>query len=367
MFQPRPLACSALLFILELYLLLQARRAGNRKIVWALPALFLFWANIHIEFVNGLFLLGVFCMEPALDIVWRVPRALRVPVDRFNRQLWFVLASCVGATLINPYGWGVFRTAFNYAHDTQVYNVIDELHAMGFRSINDWLVLAFAITGCFALGRIRPFRPLWTVLLAWAAWMGFRSLREVWLVVVFSVVIIGIRASQIQTTDDRNIRIGAQMRVAVSLAVLVCVVAGMASWSMTSGKLLARVAGVYPLGAVKYIHKNHLQGPLLNEFSWGGFLIYALPEIPVAMDGRTNVHGQDEILQALSLWNGQAGWQNRPELQKANLVVSNHSWPLAALLRTDHRFRVIYEDPACVLFQAVRAPENTDAPKSESH
>ena len=71
------------------------------------------------------------------------------------------------------------------------------------------------------------------------------------------------------------------------------------------------------------------------------------------MDGRTNVHTQDEIVNALPLWNGEHGWQDRPELQHANLVISNHSWPLALLLRSDPRFRLVYEDKTAVLFQAV--------------
>ena len=117
--------------------------------------------------------------------------------------------------------------------------------------------------------------------------------------------------------------------------------------------------------AVSYIHRNHLQGPLLNELSWGGFLIYAVPEIPPAMDGRTNVHTQDEILSALPLWNGDAGWQNRPELQRANLIISDHSWRLASLLRGDPRFRVAYEDTTSVLFEAVHPKKQETQSTSE--
>ena len=109
----------------------------------------------------------------------------------------------------------------------------------------------------------------------------------------------------------------------------------------------------YPLAATKYIRQNHLQGPLLNEFTWGGFLIYALPEIPVAMDGRVNVHGQDALIKELSLWNGEAGWQNRPELESANLVIAGRTWTLPLLLQNDPRFKVIYQDPVSVLFQRV--------------
>jgi len=127
------------------------------------------------------------------------------------------------------------------------------------------------------------------------------------------------------------------------------------------------VAETYPVGAVSYIHRNHLQGPLLNEMSWGGFLIYAVPEIPPSMDGRTNVHTQDEILRALPLWNGEPGWQNRKELQDANLILSNHWWPLTVLLRSDPRFRLAYEDKTSLLFEAVHPPKTDERVGPKAH
>ena len=143
------------------------------------------------------------------------------------------------------------------------------------------------------------------------------------------------------------------MGLAVGAAVIVVLLAGATMWSVSSQKLVRQVGEIYPLGAVSYIHQNHLQGPILNELSWGGFLIYAAPDIPVAMDGRTNVHTQDEIMRAMPLWDGEPGWQNRPELVRANLVITSRVWPLALLLRSDPRFRIAYEDNTAVLFEAV--------------
>src|ERR1700746_466743 len=58
---PRPGAISVLFCVLELHVLVSARRKSDPRLLWILPALFALWANIHIEFVNGLFLLGVVC------------------------------------------------------------------------------------------------------------------------------------------------------------------------------------------------------------------------------------------------------------------------------------------------------------------
>ena len=46
------------------------------------------------------------------------------------------------------------------------------------------------------------------------------------------------------------------------------------------------VNGQYPLGAVKYLHENPIEGNMFNEYNWGGFLIWQYPEKKVFIDGR---------------------------------------------------------------------------------
>ena len=359
---PRPGAFSVLFFVLELHLIVSALRNSNPRLLWILPALFVLWANIHVEFVTGLFLLGAFCVEPFLDWLLRNSRGPRGALDIFHRQLWLVFAASSLAVLVNPYGPNLLVDVLHYARDTKIYDIIVEFHAMHFRTINDWAVLLLLMLACFALGRAQSLRPAWALLLSWSAWMGFRSLREVWLVAILSAVIIASPGGEGDQVSEKNFRkTGVAMRLAVASAVALALLIGANIWSLSSQQLLRQVAATFPLGAANYIQRNHLQGPLLNELSWGGFLIYAVPDIPVAMDGRTNVHTQDEILRSFPLWNGESGWQNRPELQHANLVVSDHSWPLAFLLRSDPRFRVAYEDSTSVLFEAVH-PESSANP-----
>jgi hypothetical protein len=361
---PRPGALSVLFFLLELHILISAQRKSAPRLLWLVPGLFVLWANIHIEFVTGLFLLGVFCVEPFLDRFVPTARGQRAVVDSFHRQLWFVFLVSLLAVLANPYGLKLLGNVFQYARDTKIYDVIVEFHAMQFRTINDWAVLALLMIGCFAFGRTRPFRPAWAVLLGWSAWMGFRSLREVWLVAILSAVTIASANREEDQASEKDFTGSMSMRLAVAVTVLVVLLTGATVWSLSSQRLLRQVAGIYPLGAVNYIQRNHLQGPLLNELSWGGFLIYSVPNIPVFIDGRTNVHTQDEILHSFPLWNGESGWQNRPELQHANLIISDHSWPLAFLLRSDPRFRIAYEDSTAVLFEAVHSEKTGSQPTS---
>lgn len=371
-FPPRPGAISVLLFVAALHIYVSAQRRSEPRLLWALPVVFALWANIHVEFVTGLFLLGVLCAEPHLNRLMRGDWKIFAALDSFHRQLWFVFGASLLAVMVNPYGPNLLRTVLQYARDSRIYDVIIEFQAMHFRSMNDWAILLLLMLGCFAMGRLRPFRPAWAALLGWAAWMSFRSLREVWLVAILSAVVfaqyMGEEAASAgeEGQASKEQPISPPMRLAVSASVLVLLVTGASIWPLTSQRLLRQVADIYPLGAVNYIHQNHLQGPMLNELSWGGFLIYSVPEIPVFMDGRTNVHTQDEILHAMPLWDGVEGWQNRPELQQANLVITSRAWPIAFLLRGDPRFRVAYEDNTSVLFEAVHS-DNAEIRPAAQH
>lgn len=357
-FQPRPGCFSVLFFLIELYLLIHAQRTHEWKLLWALPPLFLLWANIHIEFVDGLFLLGVFCVASLVAPWMHLQDGFSDDSSKIRLSLWTVFAGSILATFVNPYGIGLYRTVFQYAGDSWVNNIVIDLQAIPFRGLGDWLLLGLVMVGCFALGRKRPLQSAWALLMGWSAWMGFRSARELWLVAILSAVVIAMNLGTLHRSDAERLGAPWQRRFAVVATLAAVLVTGGTRWSVTSQTLLNQVAEVFPLGAVKYIHANHLRGPLFNEFTWGGFLMYTLPEIPVAMDGRINLHGEEQIARAYAIWNGRPGWRTQPELEKTNLVIGDRSWALTNLLRSDPRFRVVYEDPVSVLFE--RLPQETN-------
>ena len=56
---PLPYVFSILFFAIELRLLLRSRQTGEVKNLFWLPVLFVLWANLHLQFVAGLLLLGL--------------------------------------------------------------------------------------------------------------------------------------------------------------------------------------------------------------------------------------------------------------------------------------------------------------------
>jgi hypothetical protein len=109
-----------------------------------------------------------------------------------------------------------------------------------------------------------------------------------------------------------------------------------------------------PVRAVEVVKEKGWSGPLYNDYTWGGYLIWAL-RMPVSIDGRQNIYGDERIDRSNSTWNGQPGWESDPDLAKAGLVIGPVKMPLIQLLRMDPRFQLAYEDKLAAVFVARKA------------
>jgi hypothetical protein len=125
---------------------------------------------------------------------------------------------------------------------------------------------------------------------------------------------------------------------------------------LTEEQLWERVAEEFPAKAAAVIEERGYPGPVYNHFDWGGYLLWRLPRLGSAIDGRTNIHGDRRIRQFADTWQGRPGWDRDPDLLAARLVVLQQRAPLAALLRRDRRFRVVHEDAVAVVFMPREAP-----------
>lgn len=343
---PRPGMLTIFFVILELDILLSAARSGHTKALWLLPPMFLLWANWHIQFVYGLFVLGLFAAEPLVNrLIGYVSKSGTLPV----RQTWLVLAASGLATLLNPYGWKIYSTVFLYMSETGAYNAISELLAMTFREPQHFLVLLLALGAAMAIGWRRDPSPLWLILLAVTAAMAFRSVREVWFLAVVAVAAMAMEPPSMLSQSREKMRL--RLRLAVAVCVVAAVVFSFVRYEVTNDWLALEVASNFPEGASRYVEMHHLPGPLLNDLSWGGFLIWRLPQLPVSIDGRLDVDGDRRIKEFSDLWTGKPGWATDPELQRANLVITPRVSAICGLLRSDPRFVVAYEDTQAVVFQ----------------
>jgi hypothetical protein len=369
LFSPRPWLFSILFFIVELDLLLTASRSGDRRLLlWLLP-LFALWANVHIQCMTGLAFLGLAVIEPLVARLlpqrWASPDARRLPLG----WLLGIFVLSAGAMLVNPYHFRLYLAALELlGQATALWNRIAELLAMPFRTWSNWAVLAVALAAAFAIGRARQIRPLLPLALAAAIYCGFRSQRDAWMVLVTGLAVLASSSGQWRVASGEWTAPAAGRRQAWGAALVAAVALAVGIACFHRQPLSEKIAGEFPVRAAEFVARRHLPGPMYNLFDWGGYLMYALPEIPVGIDGRTAIHGPERVLRNWSTVYCRGGRQDDPELFRARLVILPKDCALSALLAYDARFRRVYGDEIATVFVGrVAEPERKGAGRQEEH
>jgi hypothetical protein len=344
-FGPRSFLVSIVFFIVVLRSVLMAYRSGRARGLFLLVPVFAVWANVHVQFVYGLVILALVTADVAV-MRWSKPTA-SPPVALTT--LLVVDAACVVATLMTPYHVQLYRLLFDLARQTGVYSLINELRAAQFVALHDWAVLGLAIGAAFMLRRRDQPRFL-TLLLMIGVWVSFRSNRDAWFLVVCATAILAPSDTSEMPATPPWLSRGRTQSVAALAAVLSFVVL----LTTRSAALEAATNAIFPEGAAAAVEERRYPGPLYNHFNWGGYLIWRLPHLPVSMDGRSNLHGDQRIVRSFRTWTGLRGWNADPELSAARLVIASIETPLASLLQRDPRFQEVYGDRLARVFIARR-------------
>ena len=344
---PRPGMLTILFSIIELDILLNSMRTGRTRKLWLLPPMLAIWANWHIAYVYGLLILGIFEGKELLDSI--ALNKARGEAYLRARKLSIVLLASFLATFINPYGPRVYSIMFQFMNQTKMYDTIIELKSMGFRHPQDFVALFLVLGAAMAIGWRRDTSLLWPTFLSIAAFVAFRSVREVWFLSVVSACVIADQGSY--PLAPRHQTLTWRERLLIATSVLALFAVGYRHFDVSNSSIEIQVDSDFPEAAARFIEQNHLRGPLFNHFNDGGYLIWRLPSLPVSMDGRANVHGDERIVHDHAVWNGKPEWATDPELWHANIVLARKEAPLTSILRLDSHFKSVFEDTQAVVFQ----------------
>ena len=343
MFSPRPWFFSILFFALELDVLLQARRTGKTRQLYWLPVIFILWANVHIQFVVGLLVLAI-ALGDSLVGYWRNDAEVRLRPIRMG----CIFVACILATMVNPYGWSLYKLIHDLGAQHGVFDRVSELMAMPFRDPVDFIVLFLAMGAAAALARAKRLPLFEIVLLAFAASLAFRSRRDMWVIVI---VASSILAARLPGRAGNSFKVPTVAVPFVLLATYLVVFAAFRMHLVSEQALADRQVKELPVEAVEFVNRKGLSGPLFNDYNWGGYLIWAT-DLQVSMDGRVNIYWDDQINRSMGTWGGNSKWASDPDLLKARLVIGPVDAPLTQLLRLSPGFELAYEDKIAAVFVA---------------
>lgn len=353
-------ACvSAIFFAIELLLLFDVRRSGNFRLLFTLPVVFLFWANLDIGFIYGIGLYALFLI--ALTVEQMIPIEKQQWMQKPGADIPMGVAglvggACAGATLLNPYGYHTYDVFF--ANQTSAVNsYLPAYMSMTFHHPQDYVVLLLTMMAFLWLG-LRRARDLFQLaVLTGCAMLAFHAQRDNWLVTLAAVGVIGqalLNGGEESLGQERH-NWPRQTVTAVTVTIAVACLAFMLGVPHERGVLLAKIAKQYPVRASDYIREHQLAMPLFNSYEWGSFLTWYLPEYPVAIDARRGLYPEEEELDYFKAMKADIPYQAFPPMRLARTLLFDKTGVMGDALRGLPGFQVAYEDDiSIVLLQDVK-------------
>jgi hypothetical protein len=294
----RPLVIGHLLLVVEL-LLLQLGRTKDPRWFWGLPVVFALWVNCHASYAFGIFVLVVvvtcsfvdFKMGSIVSSAWDPP---------VHRRLVFASIAGVLALLLNPMGWRLLTYPLNtvFLRHNELLSYVDEWQPLAFldyRAAGLLLILAGVV---WAAARGIELRLEELILVLTAAAMAVQHQRMLFLFgIVAAPVVCRLLADCWEGYESKR-----DLPVANAVCIAIAIIVSVFSFPSASA-LAAQVRKKSPVGAVDYVRQAKLTGPMLNDYGVGGYLVWALPEHKVFVDGRgSDVFEWDTVLGPLGRW-----------------------------------------------------------------
>lgn len=311
------------LFAAFVVILWQQHRQGHESLS-LLPLLMLAWVNLHPGFIAGLAMVLAYPVLKFGDAL--VQPAPRITFGHLPQPTTRWLLATFVATLVNPWSWRIYQAileqerairqhALWFAEWTPLRLTWPSLRqALLVREPQGaifWLLLAALLAVLLYIGQRRFGSAL---VLAVAGWLTLQHVRYE---ALFACLVIAIGAPAFsQAFCSLTVRFAkpddgsrAAMSRAIALAAtlaLALVFVGARTYDLATNRFYlstmegplfgAGLSSTYPRAAARFVLQHHLPREILNDYSTGGYWLWALgTEYPDYVDGRALPFGSDII------------------------------------------------------------------------
>jgi hypothetical protein len=316
----RPLYYSTVFLFILIDILLR-KGAGIKYI----PLIFLAWVNMHADFVIGLFILGAYSLFNFLEKTgfpktnfksifppWKTWSKtskylgeirlyfIRILKDKNTLnifvKLFLIFFVSFLITFLNPYGINLWLTLFK-EFTQPIKSFVAEWGPMGEIGFSYLLIGIFLAMGLLAGITAKSTNAekydSWYIFLIFLFYpLSLKSAYFIRIFIIISSFSVLDRFVLIKKDIEKIIVKDAKQNLKYFLVpflafLLFSLIPNLIiSYKTTENIELWSEAKKYPYGAVKYVKENKLEGKMMNEYSWGGYLIWQLPEYKTFIDGR---------------------------------------------------------------------------------
>lgn len=349
---PRPQMFTFFFSAVLVYLLFKLKHNGRVRL-WLLPPLLWIWGNCHGGFIIGFILIGAFALGEWINSRFALGES-RVSQRAIPKLLGIMLLS-LALMPLNPLGLEVFAAPVDTIGIDGLRSYIQEWQSPDFSQTQSWGFILLLATLLVAVSASRRrLDATETILIIATLCLALISARNLSLFAVIATPVASIHINEALSRKrwliPRRIR-ESPRRVAINLTLIMLVALGTIFHLqyVTSDTTIAKSMLLnYPVNAVRHLNASQLKGNLFNSYNWGGYLIFAAPQHPVFIDGRTDLHREflDEIVAAL----GDDSWRRLFNQWDIGIALIESASHLAMQLDAAVDWRREYSDELASLF-----------------
>ena len=336
----RPQGLSFLFSVLTV-MLLEGIRRKNKISAVLLSLLMAFWANVHAGFIVGIVIILLYV---AGDIVkWGYQRARGAAVKP-NYLLFVAALAGIAASGLNPDGYAL---SYNYLTGLASKFLNDMQHTVGLKKGGgQWvtnvvlefrpLIYFYKVLYYHWLLFYWAFTALLAVLLALKYWLkkdiDAPELFTVFFVsffanyyargLMFSIIILSFYygKSLLELRSFKKLTASFAALLLITTAWCTFYIASPMAWALKPRITNQWVSPWYPISADRFLKKHHIDPPMYNFYTWGGFLIWDLyPDYKVFIDGRALNNTVNTM--ADTILKSYPGWEQDLDAYNINFIL----------------------------------------------
>ena len=310
-------------------------RAGSWRSAMLVPLLFVLWVNLHGGWIVGAALVGLWCAGE----VWER--------RRLDARIVGVAAARVLATLVNPYGWGLWRFIGETVRLSR--EDIAEWHSLWTAPLSAqlfWLATVVLVGYCAVR---KAGRPRWDVLvtLGGLAFASYRVRRLGPMFMEASVILLAPAIGAHLARLSRRLEpkpLPTLVGVRLVNGVLIAAFAVIVIFAARTHLVCIPPVPPEPDGRVAALGEHAVQGRVAVPFNWGEYAIWHFsPRLKVSIDGRREtVYSEQRLAVQSDLERGQPDGLRLLDREKPEYVwmPKAHDQLLAALPAHGYRIDV---------------------------
>jgi hypothetical protein len=344
---PRPQMLTFFLSTVVLYLLYIYKREKKDRL-WLIPIVMMIWGNLHAGFSIGFILLGGVIVGEILGNIFDPKGENRVSWAGVRK---LIIVSVVSAALlvVNPYGFDMLKVPFQTLSIGALRDFIQEWNSPNFHERQTWPFI-FMLLGILGSVGASHKKMDWTnfILVSGTAFMGFLAGRNISVFAVVATPVLtyhldamlterGWVITPVRHVTPRMARLNLLLVSVIVLGALFKVVAVVTPQTIDEAQ-----EQYLPVKVARFIEEERPAGPMFNSYNWGGYLMFAVPDYPVFVDGRTDLYGDEFLLEYLRAATGDNTWYTTLDKYNINLVVIEKGSGLAEQLLDEPGWHKIY-------------------------